>query len=591
MREAFVYLLASAMLVGVGYRLAQIEATQGEALAKSALKGQTRTVKIPAQRGSILDTQGRILATSLRKPSLFMDAYYSIDAKYTAHTLAPILQTDAAALEQELRIHARAKHKNGAPRRHNWVRRHITPEQADKIREVCAIHDFKAFGIQEEVIRVYPRGTLAAHVLGFWNEFGPGTGVELRYQEQLSGSDGKYVEIIDGSRERIAHVEDEYEAPQDGQTIVLTIDSHIQATAEQHVQAAVEKYEAKWGTAVVMDPRTGEVLAMANFPTFDPGAPVPPGLKHEEAFERMRNRAMFDMYEPGSIFKPFIAAKALQDGLTYLGEIFEIDGPERYFGRRRLRDSHAHERLTLEGVISESSNIGMAMLGERLTNERMHRYVSEFGFGKPTDVGLLPEASGILHDKKNWTKYSTHSIPIGQEIAATAIQIATAFCVLSNDGTLFQPRIVRGFLNSDGEMLEDHSAPIAKEQLLSPDVALNFRRTALGETVRTGTGKKLGLPDYQVFGKTGTAQVAETSKEGYAAKSYMSSFVGGAPLDHPRVVVLVSIYKPKKSIGYYGSEVAGPVFANILAETLSYLQVPPDKSLATPPALPERADR
>ncbi|MGE3181479.1 MAG: peptidoglycan D,D-transpeptidase FtsI family protein [Phycisphaerae bacterium] len=588
MRDAIIFLGTALLLIAGAVQLARIEVSQGEQLAARAHRQQTRTVPIPAQRGSILDTQGRILASSLRKPSLFMDAAKLSDVRFAAYTLAPILGEDSAAFAKELEKLAQKKNQDGTVDQHIWIRRHLSPAQADLIREVCGPRGLDAFRIQEETIREYPQGTLAAHVLGYLNTEGGKCGIEGRYDSLLSGTPGRSAAIIDESGNRLARIEDEYVQPQHGKSIVLTIDSHIQAIAEQFLNEAVKKFEAEWATAVVMDPRTGEVLALANLPTFDPAQPVPPALQNqvEKALARTRNRALFDMYEPGSIFKPFVAARAMQDGRTFLGEVFEIDGPVHYFGRRPIQDSHTHDRLTLEQIISESSNIGMGLLGERLGNKKLSEYVSEFGFGRPTEIGLPAEEKGILRPVKKWTNYSTQSIPIGQEIAVTAIQITTAFCVLANDGVLLRPRIVRGVLSASGNTEEDHSTPIVLARLLDSDVALQFRRAALAETVRSGTGKTAALPDYQVFGKTGTAQVA--GRSGYEQKSYMSSFVGGAPLDQPRAVVLVSLYKPKMAKGYYGSEVAAPVAGKILAETMRYLRVAPDIVPEALPALPSR---
>ena len=260
-----------------------------------------------------------------------------------------------------------------------------------------------------------------------------------------------------------------------------------------------------------------------------------------------------------------------------MDEVFEIDGPTRVFGRRTVHDTHTYDELPLHEIISRSSNIGMALLGARCGNERLNEYVRRFGFGQKTGITLPGEHDGLVQRLANWNTYSTQSVPMGQEVAVTGIQMVAAFSALANGGVLYQPRIVRGVVSFDGEVLADYSEPVVVWQVLRPDVVRRFREEALVEVCMSqiGTGKTARIPGYRVFGKTGTAQVAVPGQRGYLPGQYTGSFVGGAPADDPRVVVLVSIYRPSSG-KYYGTTVAAPAVGAILADTLAYMQVPPE---------------
>jgi cell division protein FtsI (penicillin-binding protein 3) len=295
----------------------------------------------------------------------------------------------------------------------------------------------------------------------------------------------------------------------------------------------------------------------------------------DENLERVRNRAIADCFEPGSIFKTFIAAPALDEGLTRLNETFEINGPTHRFGSRVVSDTHVHGSLTLAEVIAKSSNIGMGLLGQRCGNQRLFDYVRRFGFGERTGIELPGEHTGLVQDFSRWTSYSTSSIPIGYEVAVTPIQVAAAFAAVCNGGTLYQARIVRGVIAANGDVLEDRSTPIVVRQALDERSAREFRFGALAEVVRNGTGQKAAIPDYQVFGKSGTARVARADGRGYVPGAYAGSFVAAAPLEEPRAVVFVTLYRPKGS-AYYGGTVSAPTAGAILADTLTYLGAPPD---------------
>lgn len=572
----FVLTAVAALLVGGGARLAHIEHSAGELLKNAAHRQQTAVRTIPARRGEILDARGRVLAGTVRRGSVFVDPGLVRDARFAAYSLGPVLGRHPATFERELTAW------RDEDKRFVWLARRISDEQLAELERVIDGRRLRAFGVQQEPARVYPHGRVAPHVIGFVGTDAQGlAGVEAQFDSLMRGAAGQWAATVDVSRRQLRAEEDAFRPARDGASVVLTIDAVIQQIAQEELAAAVGKHAAEWGVAVVIDPQSGELLAMAIQPDFDPADPVPDGFgemsaARQEAVKTLwRNRAVSDAYEPGSVFKPFIAVCALDDRIVRIDEVFAINGPEHSFGRRRIRDTHGYDRLPVHEIISKSSNIGMGMIGARCGMQRLHDYVRRFGFGQPTGVQLPGESSGLVLAFDQWNpSYSPQSIPIGQEVAVTPIQLVSAFSAFSNGGWLLAPRVVRGVVRADGHTLQDHSRPIQVRRVLSEATAEMFRQRALVETVREGTGKPAALKDYQVFGKTGTAQIARQGGGGYLPGCYVGSFIGGAPADSPRIVVLVSIYKPTKD-GYYGGVVAAPAVKEIIARTLAYLRVPP----------------
>ncbi len=572
MRAATIILsLAALALLGGGGRLIYLEETQGAELRRKAEKQQAGSFVIPAQRGDILDAAGRVLAGAKRRPSIYADATLVDDPRYAAHSLAPVLGMRPSELERLLL----EKRERGFV----WIQRDISDATLTAFNDVRRARRLNAFGVVYEPKRVYPFGTMAAQVLGFVGADQHGlAGVEQQFDAILSGSDGKQAAVVDARRRLLRQRFDEYEPPRDGHSVVLTLEAHIQQRTEYHLKNAVDTFKSGWGMAVVMHPGSGEILAMATYPAFDPADPFPNaqvGPLAAEALEITRNRAIADAYEPGSIFKPFVAAPAVEARITRLDEVYAINGPQHKFGSRIINDTHAYGALTLREVISKSSNIGMGLLGARVGSPRLHEFVKRFGFGEATGVTLPGEHTGLVNPLASWTDYSDQSIPIGQEIGATPLQLLNAFSVFCNGGVLYRPRIVRGIIAADGTLVEDHSAPILVRRVLEVQTARKFRLEALVEAVRTGTGKRADIADYQVFGKTGTAQVASAIRRGYEPGAYVGSFLGGAPAEEPRAIAIVSIYKPSAG-GYYGGTVAAPAVGAILADTLAYMGVPPE---------------
>jgi len=559
------------LLVGVGGRLTWLAESQRASRSEQANRQHTARAHIKALRGSILDCNGRTLAGSQRRPSLIVDPSRVTDVRAACRRIETVLGVDADWLER------RITERRG--RRYFRVKRRLSDRERARFERASVMRELGAFFLEDEPLRVHPLGRSAAHVVGYVGADQRGlAGVELTCDELLTGKDGSRTAIVDSRRRRLEPVPDAALPAVDGCDVVLTIDAYLQSRAQFHLAQAVETHNAEWGTALLMDPDSGEILAMAVTPDFDPDAPIRPdaeGRELDAEFERIRNHAIADQFEPGSIFKPFVAGPAVSDEQASLDEQFEINGPTHAFGTRIVHDTHPHAVLELASILSKSSNIGMAMLGEKLGAERVHDYVARFEFGRRTGIRLPGEHSGALHALRDWTRYSVQSVPFGQEVAVTPIQVLRAFLAFCNDGLLYQPRIVRAVLRADGSVRKDYSQPVVVRRVMRAEAVRDLRRRALVEVVNSGTGTRAQLADYQVFGKTGTAQIARRDGRGYEPGAYVGSFMGGAPADNPRLAVLVSLYHPRGG-KYYGGTVSAPAAREILADGLAYLHVPRD---------------
>ncbi|MEX0742700.1 MAG: penicillin-binding protein 2, partial [Phycisphaeraceae bacterium] len=358
-----------------------------------------------------------------------------------------------------------------------------------------------------------------------------------------------------------------FKPPRDGRDVRLSIDTVVQAIAERELAAACEEYQAKRGEVVVMDSRTGQLLAMANWPPMSPQE-----FPGADAYIR-RNRTITDAYEPGSVFKPFLHAVATQRGLARPEQIIDT-GTGLWFSSRgrRLRDAHPHGEVTWDDVLVVSSNIGMAKVLEPMTAQQMHDAVQQFGFGLKPGTGLPGESPGLLNPARNWTHYSLSSVPMGHEIGVTGLQLAQALSVFANEGMMVAPSV----------MADDANMPIFRK-VLDADVA-QHTRMVMRRVVTEGTGRRVNSEIYRLWGKTGTAQMARTDGGGYAPGKYTASFICGAPLLDPKIIVVVSVHEPDPSIGYYGGIVAAPVAQAVVEQTLGYLGVPSDVEDHTAPS-------
>ena len=549
-------------VMGLGVRLALlVKGGQGQA-ELLAERQQRMVTPLPGRPGSIFArTQKRyvLMAASKQMPSCFADPFLLENREIadTAFAVAGVLDLDPIETQERLLLRRR--------KRFVWLKRGISENEAAALREL----KLPAIGITHEWRREYPNGELAGTVVGFRLRDGlPGGGLELTEDRHLAAVDGRRVMLADAFRRPISPLPDKSTPPRDGGHVFLTLDPAIQGYLQEVVTRSVSEFGAKWGTGVVIDPYTGAVLAMTSCPTFAPG-------EFNKVSADMRvNRAITMPFEPGSVMKPVFAAAAVQEGVvTYDTKMFCENGT--YYAPRggRITDhGHHYGWLTLTDIVVKSSNIGMAKVGAKLGNGKLYQIAERFGLGQKTGIGLPGESGGIIRDLRKWDTYSTPRVPFGQEMAATTLQVAAAFCPLANGGVLMRPRIVDRRTDAAGKVIWS-SQPEAVRRVLSPDVAAQSL-AALRDVVVRGTGKACQLQQWTSFGKTGTAQIPGPG--GYVDDAYTGSFVGGAPVSKPRLICMISIYWPDRSKGYYGGKVAAPYVKEVLQRSLAYLDVPPD---------------
>jgi cell division protein FtsI/penicillin-binding protein 2 len=554
------------LLFVLATKLIHIQIVDRAKLLDIADQQQNARAEIPARRGMIFDSRGRAAALTRRIPDVFVDPVMVEDAADLAAKLGPRLNQSPSEILAKL--HDRPLS------RFVVVASGVDDVTADAVRSLGHV----AVGLSYRSERFYPLGSSMAHVLGWVGYDGTGLeGIELSYDDHLRGRDGRRRTIRDARRRALRRSEEPDIPPVDGGHLVLTIDAEIQRMVEESLKRGVVQVEAESGVAVVMTPDTGDVLAMACFPTFDPNKPFLAG----EAGVR-RNRAVTDPVEPGSSFKPVIAAAALDGGFASRREQIDCHNGQHYFGKRLITDTRPRGMLDLRGIICHSSNIGMCTIAVRMGNEVLHDTVTAFGFGRPTGIELPGEGAGIVMPLKRWTSYSTTSIPIGYEILVTPLQLLSAFTALINDGVLIRPRVVRTRLGPDGGVIETFEGPNVVRRVASTEAARFLTYDAMRAVVEEGGAAKAQIGPYKVLGKTGTAKLTYPDRRGYEEGAYLSVFVGAAPADDPRIVVLTIVRRANPAIAYYGGQVAAPVVGEIIARVLAYLQVPgEDGSVAT----------
>ena len=549
------------LLAGLVGRLAYINGRLSPQLAEYSYRRQTSTVTIPGRRGYILDRRFRVLAGSQDRYILYADPRAVPDKAAAAEAMARVLGRPPAELRKKLED----------PTSPGYVL--LQQDLDEPQREGLEALAIEGVGVQREPGRIYPMGTLMAHVIGYVGKDGCGLeGIEKAQDRFLKAESGKRVVYRDVQRRALFQEKDSYKPPVDGKHVVLTIDTALQEKLEEQLKARVEFHNAENAVGVIMNPQTGEVLAMANYPTFDPSeaGEIDPKIR--------RNRLLTDPVEPGSIFKPYIMGPALAAGVVKPLDIINCQGGMLRLGGRTLKDHHAYGNLTVEQVMAKSSNIGMSAIGQKLGNAGIYQGLLNFGYNQPTGIDLPGEGRGPLMPLRAWTKGSTLSVPMGHELAVTPIQVISAFCAITNGGKLLKPRVVAAVLDEKGEILEDRSKPVERGAALDPQTAETMMGI-LTKVVTEGTGTACNLDRWQVLGKTGTAQIPRIgeARKGYVPGAYLASFIAAAPASDPQVAVLIMVRYPKKN-NYYGSVVALPGVKAVLEFALPYLGIAPDKA-------------
>lgn len=548
-------LLVWAVLAG---RLLQVQCLQRAQFAARAARQQTIEEVIPARPGDIRDRSGRLLATTTRVHSLYVDPGRIASDWDAALMLGRALDLDPDRLYERLWM--------SQDRRFLWIKRRLTEEETAAVRALDLPRD--AWGFRQEFQRVYPQGRFAAHVLGLRDIDGVGRGgMEQSLDRVLRGRDGRRTLIRD-ARGYVLEVESAAaQPPEHGRAVRLTLDAVIQVAVEQRLDTLMAECRPVSACAIVLDPRSGEVLALASRPDYDPNNP---GEAPDAAWTNMAVAAAF---EPGSTFKPCVVAQALDDQVLVRDEEFDCGHGSYRMGRRLLHDHHPYGRLSVNDILVKSSNIGMARIGERLTNARLHAAALAFGFGRRTGIELPGETAGFVRPLAEWNGYSTGSVPMGQELSATPLQVIAAHAVLANRGRQITPHLL---LDTDGA---SHARDVVSTRIASEETARWLVEGPLVEVVSRGTGQRARIDGVRVFGKSGTAQKFDPAAGGYSTTRHVSSFVCGAPADDPRVLVLVSVNEPTAGGSDFGGVVAAPAAADILRAALSHL---PQADSATP---------
>lgn len=561
------------VLAILGGRLVQVQVVDADQYADKSVSQRLRTVDLPATRGRIYDRGGDVLATSVQAATIYGDprAYRAhetadgdvvapeVTPREAADQLAPLLDGDADTIAERLRSDAHFV----------YLARQLDWETGEQVLSL----DLPGIERLVEPRRQYPGGTLGAQVLGFTDIDGQGlAGLELLHQQLLSGRPGELAIEQAPAGLTISSGLRELTPAEPGTDLVLTLDREIQAVAEEAAARAVEEREAVGASVVVLDVESGDVLGMANVPRFDPTD------RNGTDPAARRNRAVTDVFEPGSVQKAITVAAALEEGVVEPSTTFRVDDQLR-IANKTFSDSHPHpvETMTVKDIVTTSSNVGTMLIAQQLGEQRLYDYLKAFGTTEPTGIDFPGEVGGLLPPVDSWWATSMPTIAIGQGVATTLLRSATSYATLANDGLAVQPRLVRGTVGPDGQL--DPTPVTNGRQVVSPRTATSIR-TILRSAVagEGGTGGNAAVDGYDVAGKTGTAQKPRVDGRGYG-DGYVASFVGMAPVDDPELVVAVMVDEPKA--GHYGGVAAAPVFSEVMEFALRARHVAPTRGVGT----------
>ena len=533
----------------VSLRLADLMIINHKRLADRAKQQHMKVEDIQVRRGTIFDRKGRELALNLDLESLYCDPE-TLDAdNEDIKKLASFVSKEPGAILSKIPDEGRFA----------WIERKLEPSTAEKIRGL----NIDGLGFMTEAKRVYPRGEFASHIIGFVGVDNQALeGIELKYDKYMKTTGGKVFLQRDASGRTLSSGVN-MEAK--GNNIVLTIDEVLQQLVEDELDKAMAQWKAAAASAIMMDPSTGEILALANRPAYDPNR----GGSANNSDKR--NRAITDLYEPGSTFKIVIGTGSLEEKLVTPASLFDVSRGGIEVGGKTIRDVHKYGVLTFKEVIQKSSNVGSIMVGMKLGRERIYNYAKLLGFGEKTGIDLPGEVSGWMHSPERWSGTSLGAIPIGQEVAVTPLQMLRAYSAVANGGFLVRPHVVSHILSPGGQVLASMKDKEMK-RVISAKTAETFKNILKSVTEEGGTGKSASVDGNEVAGKTGTAQMINPVTKRYSKEKYVSSFVGFVPVDKPRLAIIVVVYEPKGQI--YGGVVAAPVFREIATQSLSYLNVP-----------------
>jgi cell division protein FtsI (penicillin-binding protein 3) len=556
-RVRIVAIVGALWILAVAGRLYQLQVMRYEHYTSKAARQQQRVVKLDPPRGTIYDARGRELAVSVQVDSAYAVPPEIEDPLDAATKLARVVPgLNAKKLARSL----------SADREFVWVARKLDPPVAEAVRAL----NLEGIHFLPESKRYYPMRELAAQVLGYVGTDNHGlAGLELLYDEKVAGKPGIRTVLRDARRGTVVAPGLSFAEAEPGQDLHLTLDAAIQHIVERELEKAVHEHGASRGIAVFLDPRTGGVLAMASYPGFDPNEFGRYGSAS------WRNRAIMDVYEPGSTFKIVTAAAALGSGMVHASDVFDCEMGGIVVYGKRIRDHKAFGRLTFADVLAKSSNVGVIKAALIIGDQRLYSTIKGLGFGRPTGIDLPGEGSGILHPMERWGMRGKAYIAFGQGISVTPLQLAAAVTAVANEGTLLRPHVVAGV--GRGDMVQASFAGLSGGPVvghpLTPATARELKRLLEG-VVTGGTGRGAAVDGYRVAGKTGTAQIPVAG--GYSHNGYLPSFVGFAPADRPEIVGVVAVAEPK-GFEYHGGQVAAPVFGAIARQVMLYLGIRPER--------------
>jgi cell division protein FtsI (penicillin-binding protein 3) len=518
-----------------------------------AARQVSRSIEISPRRGIVYDRNQKELAMSISVESCYAIPSDIMDHDMVARLLSGVLNVSPDEIASKL----------AGPTNFVWIARKLPPEKVERIKEM----NLRGIGFEPERQRFYPKQTLAAHVLGYVDidEKGLG-GVEYSLDSKIRGLPGKLMILADAHSRPFDSSEKGAEA---GSNVVLTLDQNIQYIAEKEMLKAISDTHAIAGSIIVEDTASGEILAMTNYPTFNPNA------KAEAGIEARMNRAVAASYEPGSVFKIVTLASALEEGITNTDEVIDCQMGAIYVAGHRIHDHKPFGMLTVPQILAKSSDVGAIKLGLRLGSPKLYDYIRAFGFGAPTGIDLPGETRGIVHPLDHWTQVSPASISMGQEVGVTAIQLISAMNSIANGGMWVRPHVIAGL--RQGTKLIPIAQP-APRFVIHPQTAATMRSMLEGVVLQGGTAPGARLDGYTAAGKTGTAQKINPATGRYSASQVIASFVGFAPINNPAVTILITLDSP---VGLHeGGQVSAPVFKRVAEQVLAYLNTPQDAPVA-----------
>jgi cell division protein FtsI (penicillin-binding protein 3) len=547
----------------VAGRAVQLQIVQGDKLKKLGERQHLKEWIVLPKRGAVLDRSNEPLALSLEAQSVYARPRRIQEPDILARNLAKILSLNLAEVKQKL----------ASDKPFVWIKRQISPIEAERIQAL----NVEGIGMFFEPHRYYPQGQLAGQVVGFVGRDSEGLeGVELQYNDYIRGETGSSVIERDALGRRVlAQGMEGLDIPPGGD-IHLTLDTSIQHLAEKELEETITKNRAKAGVAIVVQPFTGEVLALANYPSFNPN-----NFSKESADQR-RNRAVADSFEPGSTFKTVLAAAALEEGVVGKEDLFYCEMGKYAYGGKMIHDSHPHGWLPFYKILQVSSNIGFTKVAEKLKRERYFKYIEKFGFGKPTGIDMPGEIPGLLRSPDSWSAVDLATHAFGQGISVTPLQMVMAYAAVANGGFLMRPYVVRRVVGPSGEVRVENQPRVVR-RVISEKTSKLLASMLTEVTSEGGTGMMAKVDGFEVAGKTGTAQKADLAHGGYAARKRVASFVGFVPANDPRLVVLVLVDEPEVNV--YGGVVAAPAFRDIASGALRHLGVAPQQAEFVPSPL------